>query len=64
VVSFERALAIAAGQKALLFELRAATSLCRIQKSARDRLARLVDRFAAEDDCADLRAAQILLARR
>lgn len=62
--SFERALAIAAAQKALLFELRATTSLCRIQKSARDRLVRLVDRFDAEDDCADLRAASALLSAR
>jgi DNA-binding winged helix-turn-helix (wHTH) protein len=62
--SFERAVAIAAAQKALLFELRAATSLCRIQKSARDRLARLVDRFDAADDCADLRAASALLGAR
>jgi len=62
---FERAIAIAAEQEALLFELRAATSLCRVQpKSARERLARLVDRFAAEDICADLRAARALLAAR
>ena len=61
---FERALALATDRKALLFELRAATSLCRVRKSARERLARLVDRFAAEDDCADLRAASALLGAR
>jgi DNA-binding winged helix-turn-helix (wHTH) protein len=58
---FERALAIAAARGARLFELRAATSLCRVQRSARDRLARLADRFGAEDDCVDLRAARALL---
>jgi hypothetical protein len=61
ITFFERAIAIAAEQMALLFELRAATSLCRAQKSARERLTRLVDRFGAQDDCADLRAAQALL---
>ena len=41
---FERALAIAAARKALLFELRAATSLLRLRgKAARERVARLVD---------------------
>jgi hypothetical protein len=54
----------AIAQKALLSELRAATSLCRVQKSARDRLARLVERFDAADDCADLRAASQLLGAR
>jgi hypothetical protein len=58
---FERALAIAADRKALLFELRAATSLYRLRKSARERLANVVDRFAVEEDCADLRAARALL---
>jgi len=59
---FERALAIAADRKALLFELRAATSLCRVDgKPARERLTRLVDRFEGEDDCADLRAARAAL---
>ena len=58
---FERALGIAAARGARLFELRAATSLCRVRKSARERLARLVGRFDADDDCADLRAAHALL---
>ncbi|MBY0276515.1 AAA family ATPase [Candidatus Binatia bacterium] len=58
---FERAVAIAAARGARLFELRAATSLCRVQKSARERLARLVGCFDADDDCADLRAAHALL---
>jgi predicted ATPase len=59
---FERALAIAAAQKASLFELRAATSLWRVgRKSAHERLARLVDRFDVESDCADLRAARALI---
>ncbi len=63
VQHFERAIAIAAANKALLFELRAATSLCRVEpSSARARLAGLVERFSPEDDCADLRAAQALLA--
>ena len=58
---FERALAIAAERKSLLFELRAATSLCRVRKSGRERLTRLVDRFDADSDCADLRTARLLL---
>jgi len=58
---FERALGIAAERGARLFELRAATSLCRVEKSARDRLARLVGSFDADDDCADLRAAHAIL---
>jgi hypothetical protein len=58
---FERALAIAADRKALLFELRAATSLCLVRKPAAEQLANLVDRFEVEDDCADLRAARTLL---
>jgi hypothetical protein len=58
---FERALAIAADRRALLFELRAATSLFRVREEARERLARLADRFAPEDDCADLRTARALL---
>lgn len=62
--SFERAIAISAEQKALLFELRAATSLLRLRgQPVRERVVRLVDRFAAEDDCADLQAARELLAR-
>jgi len=62
--SFERALAIAAERNARLFELRAATSLLRLRgKAERERVARLVERFAAEDDCADLQAARALLAR-
>ena len=59
---FERAIAVAEGNKALLFELRAATSLYGArQAGARDRLLRLVARFAPEDDCADLRAAKAAL---
>jgi DNA-binding winged helix-turn-helix (wHTH) protein/tetratricopeptide (TPR) repeat protein len=62
---FERALAIAARRPALLFELRAATSLYRVDGTpARAQLVRLVDRFSAEDDCADLRAARALLGTR
>ena len=58
---FERALRTAAERQAFLFELRAATSLSRIRKSARELLVRLVDRFDAADDCADLRAARAAL---
>jgi predicted ATPase len=58
---FERALEIATDRKALLFALRAATSLSRVRESARDRLIQLVDDFAAEDDCVDLRAARACL---
>lgn len=62
--SFERALAIAAQRNARRFELRAATSLLRLRgKVERERVTRLVERFAAEDDCADLQAARALLAR-
>ena len=61
---FERALEIAAARGARLFELRAATSLCSVKESARERLARLLGRFDADDDCADLRAAHALLASR
>lgn len=61
---FEQALAIAAQQGAVLFELRAATSLFRLRGgAARERLAQLVDRFETEDDCADLQAARALLIR-
>ena len=60
---FERALEIAAARGARLFELRAATSLCSVKESARERLARLLGRFDADDDCADLRAA-LLASRR
>jgi DNA-binding winged helix-turn-helix (wHTH) protein/tetratricopeptide (TPR) repeat protein len=58
---FDRALAIAARRKALLFELRSATSLCRVEPSAHERLVGVVGRFSVEDDCADLRAARALL---
>jgi len=58
---FERALRTAAERQAFLFELRAATSLSRIRKSARELLVRLVDRFDAADDCADLCAARAAL---
>ena len=61
---FERAIAIAAEQQALLFELRAATSLFRVRGTAvRERVVHLVDRFAAGDECPDLHAARALLAR-
>lgn len=62
IAHFERALALAAERKGLLFELRAAISLCRVQESARERLTRVVGRFAAGDECHDLRAARALLA--
>ena len=59
---FERAIAIAVERKAVLFELRAATSLLRIRGSgARARVARLVERFDAANDCADARTARALL---
>ena len=58
---FGRALAIAAARGARLFELRAAVSLYGVRPLARDRLGRLADRFGAEDDCVDLRAARALL---
>ncbi len=59
---FERAIGLAADQHALLFELRAATSLYRMRpKTTREQLVRLAGRFAPEDDCADLRAAGALL---
>jgi predicted ATPase/DNA-binding winged helix-turn-helix (wHTH) protein len=59
---FEQAIAMAAGQGALLFELRATTSLCRLQpRAGTKRLRRLVERFGADDDCADLRAAHAML---
>jgi predicted ATPase len=59
---FERAIAIAAERKALLFELRAATSLLRLRgKAVREHVARLVERFDAANDCADARIARSLL---
>jgi DNA-binding winged helix-turn-helix (wHTH) protein len=58
---FERALGIAAERKAALLELRAAISSSRVHNSGRQRLADVVGRFGSEDDCADLRAAQLLL---
>jgi predicted ATPase len=62
IACFERAIALAEAQKALLFELRAATSLYRVRpKATRERLTRLVARFAPKDDCVDLRAAAALL---
>jgi DNA-binding winged helix-turn-helix (wHTH) protein len=61
---FEQAIAIAAARKASLFELRAATSLFRLRgKAARERVARLVEGFDAENDCADARIARALLGR-
>jgi adenylate cyclase len=62
IACFERAIALAEAQNALLFELRAATSLYRVRpKATRERLTRLVARFAPKDDCVDLRAAAALL---
>jgi predicted ATPase len=62
--SFESATALAAGRDALLFELRAATSLLRLRGPVeRERVGRIVARFAPQDDCADLQAARALLAR-
>ena len=62
ITCFERAVALAAGQKTLLFELRAASSLYRVRpKATRERLSRLVARFAPEDECVDLREAAALL---
>src|SRR5262245_13318549 len=59
---FERAITIAADASALLSELRATASLCRIGgRRARDRLSRLLARFGPDDDCADVRAARALL---
>jgi predicted ATPase len=59
---FERAIAIAAERKALLFELRAATSLLRLRgDAARERVGRLVERFDAANDCAEARIARALL---
>jgi hypothetical protein len=47
---------------ALLYELRATASLCRIGgRPARDRLSLLLARFGPDDDCADLRAARAML---
>jgi hypothetical protein len=46
----------------LLFELRAAASLHRLNPAAaRGRLAQIVSRFSPEDDCVDLREASALL---
>lgn len=59
---FERAITIAADATALLYELRATASLCRIGgRPARDRLSLLLARFGPDDDCADLRAARAML---
>ena len=59
---FERAIAIAAERKALIYELRAATCLLRLRgKAVRERVARLVEGFDAENDCADARIARALL---
>jgi hypothetical protein len=60
----ERAIASAAERKASLFELRAATSLLQLRgKAARERVARLIQRFDGENDCADARIARARLAR-
>jgi predicted ATPase len=62
IAHFERALSLAAQQKGLLFELRAASSLFRVEpRSARERLSKLLARFTSEDDCADVREAAELL---
>lgn len=62
---FERALADAGECGALLQELRAAACLYRVGgKGARKRLVSVVHRFDPEGDCADLRIARALLARR
>lgn len=62
IACFERAIALAEAQKSMLFELRATTSLYRVgPKATRARLARLVGRFAPEDDCVDVSAATALL---
>jgi hypothetical protein len=59
---FERAIAIAADAGALLCEMRATASLCRIGgRQARDRLRSLLARFGPDDDCTDVRAARALL---
>ena len=59
---FERALALAAERGALLFELRAATSLLRLgDDPSRARVERLLAHFEAENDCADARDARRLL---
>jgi predicted ATPase len=59
---FERAIAIAAERKALLFELRAATGLLRLGgQAARERVTRLVERFDVENDCVDARLARAVL---
>ncbi|MBY0274551.1 hypothetical protein K2Z84_04350, partial [Candidatus Binatia bacterium] len=53
---------IAAERGALLFELRAATSLLGLGvETARERVSRLVARFDAANDCADVRDARRLL---
>src|SRR5262249_13127273 len=58
----EWAIAIAAERKALLFELRAATRLLRLHgDAARERVARLVERFDAANDCEDARIARAAL---
>jgi predicted ATPase/DNA-binding winged helix-turn-helix (wHTH) protein len=62
--SFARALDLAVERNAVLFELRAATSLLRLRGACeRARVARLVERFGARDDCPDLQDARALLAR-
>jgi predicted ATPase len=62
IACFERAMALATGQKTLLLELRAATSLYRVRpKATRERLMHLVGCFDPEDDCVDLRTVAALL---
>jgi ATP/maltotriose-dependent transcriptional regulator MalT len=59
---FERALALAEQRGAQLFALRAATSLLRLRGDVeRERVARVIARFAPHEDCADLQAARALL---
>jgi hypothetical protein len=53
---------VRADASALLSELRATASLCRIGgRRARNRLSLLLARFRPDDDCADVRAARALL---
>ncbi|MBY0279872.1 AAA family ATPase [Candidatus Binatia bacterium] len=60
---FEQALVLAEQRDAQLFALRAATSLLRLRGDPeRERAAAVLARFAAHEDCSDVRAARTLLA--
>jgi predicted ATPase len=62
---YQQALTLATERNALLFALRAAIALHRIApRTAGEKLAALVARFSADDDCADLSTVQSRLARR